>query len=575
MTAPGAPHRPTDYPESTLTGWTDARLVGLVATTLFVLGAWPLLLVPLPPFQDLPNHVATAHIIAHPDLYPQYVFNGFFKSNALLMLWLHLSGCHGLFGAARAFTALVLAANALALPLFLLHFAGRRGLLVGSLFGWPLVHGFFVSMGFLNFAFAFALALVLLTVLDEQRQRPTVARGVGIAALSGVLWYAHPFPLAIVGLLVALHAATRASWRDRVTTGFALLTPLAPAALLSLLAAQHHLVKTEGASTLASGGFAYLNPAEIVLHFWTDVSGALTRWGSLTIVPAILLPWFAWRGRVSLPVVSTNGREARPVVSTNGREARPVVSTNGRGARPFFSAAGLGLLAAMYLALPVMISNWWYFNCRLVPFLWAGLALRLPATLRRPIAVTLAACALASSVVMGIDYVRLDRDRARFTAGMDAVPERATLLPLLFQQSQTSDFIASLTHAWGYYTVLKDTSAPLVFAIERSYPITYREFPPAALIPPALDQFAERNATPEQTCKALHLATNAAACAAAWHERWESFWRQATPRFSHVLTWAMPEEARRMIPPAYHRTFAGAANDLEIYARDPTASPRP
>ena len=109
-----------------------------------------------PPFQDLPNHVATAHIVAHPDLYPQYVFNGLFKSNSLLTLWLYLVGGHGLFGAARVFTAVVLAVNALALPLFVLHFAGRRRLLVATLFVWPLVHGFFVSMGLLNFAFAFA-----------------------------------------------------------------------------------------------------------------------------------------------------------------------------------------------------------------------------------------------------------------------------------------------------------------------------------------------------------------------------------------------------------------------------------
>ncbi|HEX2657800.1 MAG TPA: hypothetical protein VHU40_05995, partial [Polyangia bacterium] len=295
------PGRSDDTAPQPRGGLTDAQLGWLVAAALFALTAWPLLLVPVPPFQDLPNHVATAHIIEHPALYPQYAFNGFFKSNALLTLWLHVFGDHGeahaLYGAARAFTALVLAVNAASLALFLRHFTGRRGLLVGSLFGWPLVHGFFVSMGFLNFAFAFGLGLILLTVLDRQRLRPTVARGLGIAALSGLLWYAHPFPLAILGLLVALHAVTRASWRERITSGFVLLAPLAPAALLSLVAAQHHLVKTAGASNLASGGFAYLNPAEMVLHFWTDVSGALTRWGSATIVPALLLPWFAWRGR--------------------------------------------------------------------------------------------------------------------------------------------------------------------------------------------------------------------------------------------------------------------------------------
>ena len=40
----------------------------------------PLLLVDVPPFQDLPNHLATATVIEHPDRYPEFVFNGFFKT---------------------------------------------------------------------------------------------------------------------------------------------------------------------------------------------------------------------------------------------------------------------------------------------------------------------------------------------------------------------------------------------------------------------------------------------------------------------------------------------------------------
>jgi hypothetical protein len=510
----------------------DARWLGFVALTLFVTAAWPLLLVDLPPFQDLPNHVATAHIIAHPDVYPQFAFNGFFKSNSLLTLWLHLFGGRGLLAATRVFTAIVLATSALALPLFVLHFCGRRRMLVASLFVWPLVHGFFVSMGMLNFSFSFALSLILLTVLDRQRERPTAWRALTIAALAGVLWYAHPFPLAIAGALVALDVVRRPTWRGRITAGVALLLPLAPAGLLSLVAAQHHLVKVERSSA-AAATFSYLNPWEIAAHLWLDASGALTRLGSMTLVPALLLPVFAWKQR--------------------------------REARAFFSTAAMAALAAAYVGLPEMLSNWSYFHCRLVPFLWAGLAVRLPATLPRPIAGLLAACALSSSVVMGVDYVRLDRDRAAFTAGLDAVPARATLLPLMFQHARTSDFTASLTHAWGYYTIAKDTSAPLVFGVERSYPITYRDFPPRALIPPALDRFAEQFGTPAQVCKVLRQAPGDAACTTAWRELWSDFWREAEPRFSHVLTWAIPAAARPVIPASYRRVFA--AGDLEIYAR--------
>src|SRR5262249_34505966 len=155
--------------------------------------------------------------------------------------------------------------------------------------------------------------------------------------------------------------------------------------------------------------------------------------------------------------------------------------------RPLLSRAAMAWLAIAYVALPIMLSNWWHLNCRLVPYLWAGLALRLPHRLPRPVAGVLAGCALSFSVATGVDYLRLDRDRAEFTAGIDAVPERATLLPLLFNHSKTSAYMASLTHDWAYYTLARNTSAPFVFAVERSYPIIYREFPPPALIPPALD----------------------------------------------------------------------------------------
>ncbi|HXT96574.1 MAG TPA: hypothetical protein VN853_09750 [Polyangia bacterium] len=516
-----------------LAGLSDLRLTLLAAAALFSLSAWPLLLVPLPPLQDLPNHLATAHIVAHPDLFPEFTFNGLFKSNALLTLWFVAFGKYGLFGAARAFVALLLAVTALALPAFVLRFAGRRALPVAMLFGWPLGHSFSVSMGFLNFAFAFALALLLLVAVDRQRARPGLARGAGVALLAGAVWYAHPFPLAVAGALVALFAATRPTWRERIGTAVSLLAPLAPAGLLTLLAAQHHLVKSAH-STAASAAFLYLNPWENLEHLWLDVSGALTTWGGVTAVPALLLPVFAWRQR--------------------------------NVERPFFSKAALVCLGFAYVALPTMLSNWNYLNCRLVPFIWAGLLLRLPERLPRPVTAALAASALVFSAALGVDYARLDRDRAAFTAGIDAVPEHATLLPLMFKRSKTSTFTASLTHAWGYYTVAKDASGPLVFGVERTYPITYRDFPPGKLIPPALDRFAERNGTPADVCKRLGSTPTDPACRAAWQDLWSGFWREAEPRFSHLLTWAMPTDARALIPPRYHRVFSAA--ELEIYARD-------
>jgi hypothetical protein len=516
---------------------TDAQLTVLVASVLFVLSAWPLLLVDLPPFQDLANHVASAHIIEHPELFPQFTFNGFFKSNCLLTLWFHLLGDQRLFLAARLFVAISIAVNAIALPAFFLHFGGRRAMAVAMLFAWPLVHGFFVSMGFLNFVVAFGLSLLLLIVMDRQREQPTWSRGFGIGVFAGVIWYAHLFPLVVVGALAAYEALRRPGWRSRLLAGAAMLLPLVPAGLLSLAAAQKHLVKADGAPPVFYPLLSYQNVWELVGHLWRDASGALTRWGSMSLVPALLLPVFAWRGRHT--------------------------------ARRFFSNGAIVGLAVAYVALPVMMSNWCYLNCRLVPFLWVGLALCVPTKLPRRLPVLLVACAVSFSAVLGIDYLRLDRDRAEFTAGMSAVPRGATLIPLLFKRKKTADFVASLAHAWGYYTTEKDAMAPLVFAVERSYPITWSQFPSRKTIAPTFDQFAERYATPAQACKALGQPAVDEFCTAAWREVWDGFWKEAEPRFTHVLTWAMPNETRGLIPPAYRRTFA--AGDLEIYARETPA----
>ena len=335
--------------------------------------------------------------------------------------------------------------------------------------------------------------------------------------------------------LVGLHALRATTWPARLAAGRTLLLPLLPAVALAALAAERHLVKDARSTASATLSFSYLNPFELAEHLWLDASEALTRWGSMTVVPLALLAYLAWRRRAV--------------------------------ERPYFSRAAMMALALGYVAIPETLSNWSYFGCRLVPFLWAGLALRLPARLPPALTGILVACALAFSAVTGVDYLRLDRDRAAFTAGMDAVPEHAALLPLLFRKAATSDFTDSLTHAWAYYVLEKNTAAPLVFAVERSYPITYRQFPPRALIPPALESFAERAGTPARICRAMGQAPPAPECAGAWRAVWAAFWRQATPRFTHLLTWGMPDEARALVPPSYRRTFS--SGPLEIYARNP------
>ena len=76
---------------------------------LFVVGAWPLALTEVPPYQDLPNHLAAVTVIENLERYPEFVFNGFFKTNAALFAWLFVVGkVVGTKLAARLFALMVL-----------------------------------------------------------------------------------------------------------------------------------------------------------------------------------------------------------------------------------------------------------------------------------------------------------------------------------------------------------------------------------------------------------------------------------------------------------------------------------
>ena len=209
---------------------TDAELAAILGAFLFALAAWPIPLLDVPPYQDLAGHMATATIISNPELYPEFVFNGFLKTNATLIVWLVFVGkVVGAKWAAKSFVLLTLAANAFVFPRFVLQLTDRRRMLVASVFLLPMIHNWWVSMGMLNFALSIPLALELLVRLDRQRASPTVLRGVGIVLLSLLTWLTHSIPLLIVCFLVAVHVVLRPTWRERWVDARSLAVPLIPA----------------------------------------------------------------------------------------------------------------------------------------------------------------------------------------------------------------------------------------------------------------------------------------------------------------------------------------------------------
>jgi hypothetical protein len=513
----------------------DDRLALLISGALFVLAAWPLALVDVPPLQDLPNHLAAVTVIQHPDLYPDLAFTGFFKTNAALFAWLLLVGkVTGARAAAKLFVVGVLALGALAYPRFVLSFGGRRRMLVSALFVWPMVHDWFVSSGMLDFALAVPLAILTLVLLNAQRQRPSVGRGAAIALLAAATWYAHVFPVLAVGLLVAVHVATRRAWRERGDQALALLAPLVPAGALVASSLWVHFTEPVGPMTADVALGRMVPPWELVYNLWAEWTWAFTKLEVATIVPTILLAaWAALRWRDDVP---------------------------------FFGPVAVAVLLALYVFSPYVATNWFHVNSRFIPFLWLAALVRLPERLPRRVPALLGACAIASSVGMGVDYVRLSRDWARFTAGIGAVPEGARLLPLVFRSKGTSENTRALLHVWGFYVTEKHTSAPLLFTHSRSFPVVYRDAPPARFNHLVLEAFAPSMGSPAFLCDTLRSTGIAIDdCEAEWRARWAEFWRDAEPRYDHVLLWDAPAAARALVPAEYRVVFE--QGELTLLAR--------
>jgi hypothetical protein len=532
----------------------DRQVALGLSLVLFAVGAWPLVLVEVPPYQDLPNHLATLTVIEHIKAYPEYVFNGFFKTNALLFAWLYFSAkVLGLKLAARIFAGVTLAANALVIPQFVLQLTrSRTKMIAASLFAWPLVHHWFVSMGMLDFAIGVPLSLALLLSLERYRRvlaeaspfsRAGLGAGAAVVGFGFATWYAHVFPLLVVHLLVAVEALRQPGARTKWKTLWTFGLPLLPASLLTVASLTQHVrdVVTPMAGIVDFDRF--IAPWELVYNLWAECF-----WGYSNLTISSLVPCIAL-GLIGL----------RAVRSAFLRNAEVPV---------FFSPWALLAIVVLYFFTPYNMTNWFHVNSRLLPYFWFALLLYVPDQLPKWLVRALGVSALAYTVGMGVDYVRLDRERQEFTAGMDAVPEGSRLLPLLFRQKGVSSNTRNLLHLWGYYVVERQTSAPLLFAHSHSFPVTYRATPPTRFNHLVLEAFAPEADTPRDVCRA---AARYEECDQLFDATWKRFWEDATPRFDHVLLWDATPEVLAAVPKAYERKF-DRGRLIVLARRDATAA---
>jgi hypothetical protein len=521
-----APPSATAFVRELSRGWTfsDRHLALLVSAALFVVGAWPLALTEVPPYQDLPNHLAAITVIENPARYPEFVFNGFFKTNAALFAWLIVVGkVVGTKLAARLFALMVLAANAIVLPRFVLAITGsRKKMLVASLFMWPMVHNWFVSMGMLDFALSVPLSLGLLLAIDKQRRTPTLLNAVVVTGLGAATWYAHVFPLLVVHMLVFIEAMRAPSWKERAKSFRGMALPLLPVTALVAISLVDHLRDNVQPISALVHEHNIIPPWELAYNMWAEWFWGFTKLSITSVVPCLLLAFFGFLGRKQSP--------------------------------RFFSTAATIALVVLFCLAPYRITNWYHVNSRLIPYIWVALLLRLPDQLPRRVMAVLGVSAVLYSAGMGADFLRLDRDREQFTAGITAVPEGARLLPLVFRHKGVSDNTRTLMHAWGFYVTEKYTSAPLLFAHSRSFPVTYSSPPPVRFHELVLENFAATMITSANFCSDTSRVVTSD-CKAEYRARWAEFWHDATPLFDHVLLWEPSQEALDLVPSEYGVTF--------------------
>jgi hypothetical protein len=521
-----------------LTRFSDRQLLFGISAVLFVLSAWPIALTEVPPYQDLPNHLATVVVMENPAQYPQLAFNGFFKTNAALFAWLYFVGkLTGLKLGARLFALIVLGANAYVFPRFVLALTGsRKRMVVASLFMWPMIHNWFVSTGMLDFALAIPLSLAMLVALERQRRSPSHANSLVITGLGTLTWYAHVFPLLVVHMLVLIEVLVRAVKKERSAWAEvrALALPLLPVTGLVLVSIYGQLHEAGGPNSAGVDYGVSLPAWDLVYNVWAEWMYGFSKLSLTSLVPCLVLAWLAVSRRNESP--------------------------------PFFSPLALAAVALLYTFSPYIITNWFHVNSRLIPYVWMGLLLRVPETLPRRVATALGACAVLYSAGLGVDFIRLERERREFIAGASSIPEGARLLPLLFRHKDTSDNTRNLLHYWGYYVTEKHTAAPLLFAHSRSFPVTYRSPPPQRLNHLVLERFAWSNRTPQDVCAKLRTADIVSNdCEASFRTVWRDFWLDAAPLYDHILLWDATPEARASIPPEYTPIFEQAR--LTIYAR--------
>ena len=579
----------------------DRRLATLLGLVLFVGAAWPLPFVDVPPYQDLPGHLAAVSILQHLDRYPEYAPAGLLKTNAAFFAFcLAVAPVAGVVRAGKLFVVLVLGAGAFVLPRFVLHFAPscvpfgpsarlRRDLSSGVPFGPSARLRRDLSSG-VPFGPSARLRRDLSSGVPfgpsarlrrDLRGAPFGRRRMVVASLAawpmvhdwfvamGMLDFALSVPCALVLLVLLDRHDTAPSWpRAAAAAAMAVVTWYAhvfAVLVVGLMACVHVAASDRRVARarrllpplLPAGALAASSVVGHVASAGTAASGVVEA-ASFTPLPwRVYDLWAHWLYGFTPLSASTLVAAAVLVVW---------LIRGWRGGPPLLGPWPTAALLAGYLACPSFAVDWGYVSARFVPFLWIAALARAPERLSRRLAAVLVLAAAAYWAGNGVDVLRLDREMRELTAGTDAVPDGARVAFLVFSTRLTSRNTWSLATAAAMYAVARHTNAPNVWANSASQPLLRRVPPEPWEDPVLVRRFLDEARDRGSFCRArVPAPLDPGACEDAFHRAWADYWRQAGPRTTHVLMWDPTGDVRAELPASY--ALAYQRGRLWIWAR--------
>ncbi len=208
----------------------------IIAVTLVLataLAVSPILVFPLPPLEDYPNHLARMHVIlnvgADPDLSRYYEIHWQIIPNLVMDLVVPpLARVSDLFHAGQAFTAICFLL--VATGIFALNRALFGGWSLSGLLALPFLYNHVFLVGLLNYLFGIGLAMWGMSAWALLRERPWPWRLVASTLFAVALFFSHLIAVGVYAIALLAFESWR-GWKRRSTPPAVRLADLAAAGL--------------------------------------------------------------------------------------------------------------------------------------------------------------------------------------------------------------------------------------------------------------------------------------------------------------------------------------------------------